>query len=109
VDYPAGRALCAPELVAFGTRAAVARGLDEVVERQWREVWPRIHDFTVRLAETIGGVAGATGWVAAPWDSIVQRSDGSTFERPGRLTVVLERRDGRWLATHTHFSLAPEA
>ena len=109
VDYQAGRALCTPDLLAFGTRAVVARGLDEVVERQWREVWPRIRDFTVHLEDAIGGVAGATGWVAAPWDSIGERSDGSTFLRPGRLTVIFERRDGRWLATHTHFSLVPEA
>jgi catechol 2,3-dioxygenase-like lactoylglutathione lyase family enzyme/ketosteroid isomerase-like protein len=108
VDYGAGRALCAPELVAFGTRAAVAHGLDEVVDLQWREVWPRIRDFTVRLDEAIGGVAGATGWVAAPWEAIGERADGSTFERAGRLTVILERREGRWLATHTHFSLVPE-
>ena len=25
----------------------------------------------------------------------------------GRLTVAFVRRDGRWLATHTHFSLFP--
>ena len=36
-----------------------------------------------------------------------RRDDGSTFERPGRATVILEQRDGALKALHTHFSLVP--
>jgi ketosteroid isomerase-like protein len=107
VDFAGGRALCAPELIAFGTRAEVVTGIDRVYDQQWRHVWPIIRDFTVRVDEARGGVTGDTGWVAAPWDSRGVRPDGSTYSRPGRLTVVLERRQGRWLAVHTHFSLSP--
>lgn len=106
-DFAGGRAMCAPELVAFGTRAEIAVGLDAVVEQQWKHVWPRIRDFTVRAAEARGEVLGDRAWVAAPWDSRGTRPDGSTFPRPGRLTIVLQHRAGRWLATHTHFSLSP--
>ncbi len=46
-------------------------------------------------------------WVAAPGDSLGVRPDGTTFSRPGRLTIAFEKRDGRWLARHTHCSLSP--
>jgi catechol 2,3-dioxygenase-like lactoylglutathione lyase family enzyme/ketosteroid isomerase-like protein len=107
VDFEGGRRLCAPELVAFGTVARVVEGIERVMEQQWRRVWPTIRDFRIRAGEARGAVAGDTAWVAAPWDSTGVRPDSTTFARPGRLTIALARRDGRWLATHTHFSLAP--
>lgn len=107
-DFPGGRALCAPDLLAFGTRAEAVQGLDAVEEQQWRPVWPRIRDFTVDIAGARGAVEGTRAWVAARWDSRGQRPDGTTFRRPGRLTVAFERREGRWLAVHTHFSLSPD-
>jgi catechol 2,3-dioxygenase-like lactoylglutathione lyase family enzyme/ketosteroid isomerase-like protein len=107
VDYEGGRALCVPDLLAFGTVARLVEGIDDVMLEQWRKVWPAILDFTVLVDEARGTVTGDLAWVAAPWTSRGVAADGSTFERPGRLTVVLERRDGRWLARHTHFSLAP--
>ncbi|MBF8285470.1 MAG: SnoaL-like protein, partial [Anaerolineales bacterium] len=39
--------------------------------------------------------------------SIGFRADGAPFPRPGRVTVIFERRDGALLAVHTHFSLYP--
>jgi ketosteroid isomerase-like protein len=36
-----------------------------------------------------------------------QAADGSWRDRPGRMTVVLKRAGNRWLAVHTHHSLAP--
>ena len=106
-DFAGGRALCAPEMIAFGTRAEMVEGLDDVVEQQWSHVWPRIRAFTVHAESARGGIDGDRGWVAAQWDSLGVRADGTTFPRPGRLTILFECRDGRWLATHTHFSLTP--
>ncbi len=54
------------------------------------------------------GFAGDRAWIAAPWTSRGTRADGTTFPRPGRCTIAFERRDGRWLAVHTHFSLTPQ-
>jgi catechol 2,3-dioxygenase-like lactoylglutathione lyase family enzyme/ketosteroid isomerase-like protein len=107
VDFAGGRRLCASGLVAFGTRATVVEGLERVEAEQWRHVWPTIRDFTVHVADARGAVAGDHAWVAAPWSSLGVRRDGSTFPRPGRLTIALRLVEGRWLATHTHFSLAP--
>jgi catechol 2,3-dioxygenase-like lactoylglutathione lyase family enzyme/ketosteroid isomerase-like protein len=107
VDYDRGRALCAPDLVAFGSVAEFVRGLDRVVAEQWQRVWPNIRDFTIRVDEALGGIRETQGWVAAPWDSLGVRPDGATFRRPGRMTIAFTRTDGRWLATHTHVSLTP--
>jgi catechol 2,3-dioxygenase-like lactoylglutathione lyase family enzyme/ketosteroid isomerase-like protein len=106
-DFESGRALCAPGLIAFGTVAPFVEGLEAVMQQQWRRVWPNIRDFTIRLDDLRGEVDGDRAWVAARWDSLGLRADGSTFPRPGRLTIQFRRQDGAWLATHTHFSLSP--
>ncbi len=108
VDYEGGRKLCAPDLTAFGTYAAMVDGLDATIDAQWRKIWPTIREFSIRADEARGGLSGDTAWVAAPWDSRGTRADGTTFNRPGRLTIVFTRRQGRWLARHTHLSLVPE-
>lgn len=106
-DFDAGRRLFAPDVLAFGTVADFVEGVDRVMERQWLRVWPSIRDFTIRIDEARGAIERDQGWVAAPWDSLGVRPDGTTFPRPGRLTTVLVRSQDRWLAVHTHFSLTP--
>jgi catechol 2,3-dioxygenase-like lactoylglutathione lyase family enzyme/ketosteroid isomerase-like protein len=106
-DFAGGRALCVPELLAFGTRAEMVEGVEQVMERQWRQVWPHIRSFTIDADKARGAIHGPRGWVAARWDSLGVRADGATFARPGRLTILFERRAGCWLAIHTHFSLSP--
>ena len=108
VDYERARAIFLPDVVGFGTYGGVLDGLQALEEQQWRHVWPVIADFTFRLDEARMGTDGALAWAACPWDSRGTRPDGATFPRPGRLTVILARRAGRWLAAHTHFSLYPE-
>jgi ketosteroid isomerase-like protein len=107
VDFDRGKTMCAPEIVAFGTVTPMAVGLDNVMPAQWHKVWANIRDFTVHADKAVGAVIGEQGWVATTWDSLGKKPDGSTFRRPGRLTVAFQKRDGRWLATHTHFSLVP--
>jgi catechol 2,3-dioxygenase-like lactoylglutathione lyase family enzyme/ketosteroid isomerase-like protein len=108
-DFDGGRRLCAPDVIAFGTVADFVEGVDRVMERQWRRVWPNIRDFTIRIDEARGAVREDQAWVAAPWDSQGVRPDGTTFPRPGRLTIAFVRHADRWLAVHTHFSLAPSS
>ena len=108
VDFAGGRAMCAPDMIAFGTYAGMVERIDDVMDAQWRKIWPTIREFAIRADEARGGISGDTAWVAAPWDSLGTNADGSTYSRPGRLTIVFTRRDGRWLAHHTHFSLVPQ-
>ena len=107
-DFAAGRAMFADDAVAFGTWARAVAGLDNIVREQWQNVWPRIRDFRfepdarVRTSES-----GDSAWIATGWLTEATGPDGQPFTRPGRGTFVLERRAGRWLAVHSHFSLLP--
>jgi len=76
------------------------------VREQWQNVWPRIRDFRFD-ADARVRVSGDSAWIAAGWTTEATGPDGRTFARPGRGTFVLERRDGKWLAVHSHFSLLP--
>ncbi len=107
VDYERGATMFAPEVVGFGTFAGMRVGLDALVNGQWRNIWGVTRGFTFRLDEMHIGVSGDQAWVAVPWDSQGQRTEGDWFDRPGRATIILERRNDRWLALHTHFSLYP--
>jgi ketosteroid isomerase-like protein len=47
-----------------------------------------------------------TAWIAA--ECLIHRIvEGEEVSRPGRLTLVCENRDGRWLIVQQHFSLLP--
>jgi ketosteroid isomerase-like protein len=107
IDYARARSLFAEDVVAFGTFAAVVSGLDRLEHEQWRKIWPTIRDFTFRLdlVHCLGSEDAMC--VVVPWDSIGVRDDGQTFDRPGRATVLLAPRGERWVATHSHFSVAP--
>jgi ketosteroid isomerase-like protein len=107
VDYTRARPLFAQDVVAFGTSAAVVSGRDRLEHDQWQNVWPTIRDFTFRLDELHCLGSPEAVCVVVPWDSIGTGTDGRPFTRPGRATLLLLPRDGRWVAAHSHFSLAP--
>lgn len=111
IDFERCRAIFAPDVVGFGSRADRLVDLEALERDQWRHVWPRIRDFTfLRDQLSLGAVvAGDDGliWLACPWTSQGRREDGTPFTRPGRMTAVLERRNNRWLAVHTHHSVNP--
>jgi ketosteroid isomerase-like protein len=105
-DFAGGRTMFAADAVAFGTWARAVAGLDNIVREQWQNVWPRIRDFRFD-ADARVHTAGDSAWIAAGWQTEATGPDGRAFTRPGRGTFVLERRDGTWLAVHSHFSLLP--
>ena len=105
-DFAAGRTLFADDAVAFGTWARAVTGLDNIAREQWQNVWPRIRGFRFD-ADTQVRSTGDSAWIAGGWLTEVTGPDGRPFTRPGRGTFVLERREGKWLAVHSHFSLLP--
>lgn len=107
VDYDRGRAMFAPEVVGFGTYASMLSGRERLIEGQWKHIWGVTRGFTFRLDDLHCGISGDQAWVAVPWDSEGQNPPGEWYHRPGRATIILERRDGAWLAVHTHLSLYP--
>ena len=107
VDYESTHAIFAPDVMSFGTRARIVAGLEPLQTNQWEGIWPNIKDFQIEMETIHGGGAGDQAWGIATWTSTGFDEAGQPFHRPGRATVILERRDGVWLAVHTHFSLVP--
>ena len=113
VDYEAGETIFADDVASFGTKADIVVGLGPLRRNQWEGIWPNIAEFKVDLDSVMGGGDGDSAWGIATWTSTGFHEDGTSFHRPGRATVALERRkteaapDGEWLAVHTHFSLNP--
>lgn len=109
VDYESARPLFASEVQAFGTYATIVNGRDALEREQWHHIWPAIREFRFRLAEARCVGNETQIGVVVPWDSLGVGADGTTFPRPGRATLILVHRDGRWVAVHSHFSVAPSS
>lgn len=109
-DVAAGRERFDQELTAFGTHADVVRGRERVEAEQWSKIWPAIEDFRfcVEDLEVLVSPDRLMAVAIVPWTSTGISADGGRFDRPGRATVVLTRRDASvpWVGRHTHFSLA---
>jgi len=106
-DYTAGRSLFAPDVVAFGTVADRAEGIDALVARQWRVVWETTRGFEFDAGSLRGERHGDRAWIAAAWSSVATGAHADRRRRTGRATLVLARDERGWRALHTHFSLEP--
>ena len=107
VDYDGAENIFAEDVVSFGTKMEIVRGRRALREGQWESIWGNITGFKMDLENVHGGGSGNQAWGVVTWTSTGYDSDHKPFHRPGRATVTLERRDGVWLAVHTHFSLFP--
>ena len=107
VDYDSAESIFAEDVVSFGTAMDIVRGRKALREGQWESIWENITDFKMDLDNADARGNGNQGWGVVTWTSTGYDSDHKPFHRPGRATVTLERRDGVWLAVHTHFSLFP--
>ena len=108
-DYEGGALLFDEDVIAFGTYSDAMRGRDNLVQRQWREMWPYISNFRFTIEEmTLLGAEGEPlALVICPWTSLGIAPDGTSFLRAGRCTIALRLSDrGALLAVHTHFSMS---
>ncbi|WP_342359622.1 YybH family protein [Terrarubrum flagellatum] len=107
VDYGSARPLFHPDVLAFGTHRDVISGLDQWMATQWDNVWPKTSDFQFDLdaARILVSDDRSVATVIVPWTSTGYEKDGSTFDRPGRATMIFHKLDGAWLCVHSHMSL----
>ena len=106
-DYDGAEKIFAADVVSFGTKMEIVRGRKALRGGQWESIWGNITGFKMDLENVHGSGSGNQAWGVVTWTSTGYDSDHKPFHRPGRATVTLERRDGVWLAVHTHFSLYP--
>lgn len=107
--YDEARPLFEDGVYSFGTVADQARGLDNLVQSQWREVWDVTEGFDFEYQAAHCWESDGLLGVATPWSSKGVSEDGESFERHGRATLLLRRIDGKWKAVHSHFSMNPDA
>ena len=108
VDYDAAEHIFADDVVSFGTRTDIVSGLQTLRKSQWEGIWGNIKSFKMDLENVHAGGDERHAWGVVTWTSVGFDGGHEPFYRPGRATVILERRDGRWLSVHTHFSLYPD-
>ena len=107
VDYDTAERIIADDVASFGTAMDIVRGRKPLREGQWESIWGSISNFKMDLGNVHAMGSGDMAWGMVTWTSIGFDGNHKPFYRPGRATVALERRDGVWLAVHTHFSLFP--
>lgn len=110
-DFAAGRKMFYEDIYCFGSRAEILNGLDDLIERQWKMIWPNITEFNFLTDQFHCEFSPDKNFacVLAPWTSTGYHRDGTSFPRLGRVTILLIRDEaqGAWLAKHTHYSLYP--
>ncbi len=89
VDYESARSIFAEDVLSFGTRADIVSGLAPLQLNQWEGIWPNIQDFKINMETIHSGGDQRHAWGVATWTSTGFHDDGSSFERPGRATVIL--------------------
>jgi ketosteroid isomerase-like protein len=106
-DLSAGRKLFSKNASGFGTITNLTRDLDDLIERQWTEVWENTKDFdfdwcNLKIHRSPDGILTA---VHALWSSVNMAGNC----RDGRATIILLRtsEQEKWQCIHTHFSLRP--
>ena len=107
VDYDSAECIFADDVVSFGTAMDIVSGRKSLREGQWESIWGNISNFKMDLDNVHAGGSGNQAWGVVTWTSLGFDGNHEPFYRPGRATVTLERRDGIWLAVHSHFSLYP--
>ena len=107
VDYDGAECIFADDVVSFGTAMDIVSGRKSLREGQWQSIWGNISNFKMDLDNVHAGGSGNQAWGVVTWTSLGFDGNHEPFYRPGRATVTLERRDGIWLAVHSHFSLYP--
>jgi ketosteroid isomerase-like protein len=107
VDYASARPLFHPDVLAFGTHRDVISGVQQWMDTQWDNVWPKTADFRFDLdgAHVLAADDGSMAVVVAPWTSTGFHKDGTRFDRPGRASMVFHRQGEGWLCVHSHMSL----
>lgn len=106
-DFEAVRPIIPDDALSFGSFDDAMVGYQQHRERQFEHVWPNTEDFTIHPESIRVHARGDLGWAACNFESYARGADGERVKRVGRMTLVLERRDGRWVQVHSHTSLLP--
>lgn len=110
-DLSRGRSLFSDNASGFGTITFMTHSLDDLVKRQWTDIWSKTRDFDfewdqIKIHASGDGLQAA---IQSPWSSIGKDEKEQDRRRNGRATIVLTRssKSDEWKCIHTHFSMWP--
>jgi hypothetical protein len=108
-DFASGRRMFYSRIVCLGSHARLVTGLDSLIEKQWKKIWPNITGFDFGKMHFEFNHEKNMACVIGPWISTGYHKNGESFSRPGRVTILLIKDPVKkvWLAKHTHYSLFP--
>jgi ketosteroid isomerase-like protein len=93
-----------PDVTFFGTGADEERvGLSEIKEQIQRD-WAQSESASIDWGQLSVSAHGNVAWVAAHV-TLKARASGREMTFLGRITVVLDKRDGQWLIDQWHMSV----
>lgn len=93
-------------LVLFGLETNICATLQQAIDREFKEIWPRQLAFTVDLSRLRVVPDAQSVLAVAPWtaQSVIKGAP----PKNGRMTIVLGIFDGgKMLALHLHSSINP--
>ena len=91
------------DVLLYGTGADEKRIGPEQIRTQVERDWAQSESAAMRFDWTSVSAAGPVAWAAVD-GAFTFRAGGQEGTIPARVSFVLEKRDGRWLIAHAHFS-----
>jgi uncharacterized protein (TIGR02246 family) len=91
------------DTVFYGTGADEKRIGPAEIQIQAQRDWAQTEAISMALDWISVSAAGPVAWAAVD-GAFKIRAGGQAFTMPARVTFVLEKRGGRWLVVHGHFS-----
>ena len=71
-DFNRGKTYFQSDVYGFGSYAAACKGIDQLVNRQWKNIWPNITGFAFESRQLHYKASADKRWVCVmvPWRSI---------------------------------------
>jgi len=108
-DFAAAESLFLEDVVGFGTVGHMLTSRADLRRHQWEIVWNRTTGFDFDERTLVVQEGHGIAAVLAEWSSTGYDPSQKPFLRRGRATILLQRVEGGWKASHTHFSFTPAA
>lgn len=92
------------DMVMYGTGADEKRVGPKEIEAQAQRDWDQTESAAMQFDTTAVSAAGNVAWAAVD-GAFELRAGGQIMKMPARASIVLEKRGGKWLIVHAHFSM----
>jgi len=93
-----------PDVTFIGTGADEERAGTSEIQAQIQRDWDQSESASIELGQLAVSSHGPVAWVAGGV-ALRATAGGKDISLPGRLTAVMEKRDGHWLIAQWHLSV----